>query len=185
MRAPPLAETAEYEKVFEIAHPAVPARPPEYVPPLIVPKLKLRVIVADEPPSQYPATPPTVPVPVPIAPVFHTPSSPTAVPEFPLMNPTIPPTWLVQEPWLIDPELLDVSIRDSHNCPAIPPARQLDVLPVEVTEPELVDKVILQLDPPRFGSKAPVIPPRYADPVTEPLNELFDANGRALAHDVF
>jgi hypothetical protein len=101
------------------------------------------------------------------------------------MNPTIPPTWLVQEPWLIDPELLDVSIRDSHNCPAIPPARQLDVLPVEVMEPELVDKVILQLDPPTFGSNAPVIPPRYADPVTEPLKELFDANGRALAHDVF
>jgi hypothetical protein len=67
------------------------------------------------------------------------------------MNPTIPPTSSMQEPWSIAPELLDVSIRDSHNSPAIPPARQFNVLPLEVTEPELVDKVILQLVPPLFG----------------------------------
>jgi hypothetical protein len=59
MRPPPLAETVEFEKVFEIAHSALPARPPDSVPPRIVPKLKLRVIVAKEPPSQRPAKPPT------------------------------------------------------------------------------------------------------------------------------
>ncbi len=48
MSAPPLAETVEYEKLLEIAQPAEPARPPDPEPPLIVPMLKLRVIVALE-----------------------------------------------------------------------------------------------------------------------------------------
>ncbi len=86
---------------------------------------------------------------------------------------------------MTDPELLEASIRDSHNWPAIPPVRQLAELPVEATEPELVDEIILQLVPPLFGSNAPVIPPTYEYPVTEPLKVLFEAYGRELEHEVF